>query len=134
VQRPPHRAPSVDLVLDKANTLPLYLQLKHRLIHLISVGDWQPGMVVPPVRQLAADVDLATATVQRAYGELRDLGLLVGEAGRGIFVADLPNGVPEIAVERRSVLHGLLARAIAHALTLGFTHQEIVETVRQLNA
>jgi GntR family transcriptional regulator len=66
----PRRAPPVDLVLDRRSALPLYLQLKHHLIHLVSAGVWQPGMSIPSVRQLAADLGLATATVQRAYGEL----------------------------------------------------------------
>jgi GntR family transcriptional regulator len=128
----PRRAPPVDLVLDKRSTLPLYLQLKHHLIHLVSSGVWQPGMAIPSVRQLAADLGLATATVQRAYGELQDLGVLVGQAGRGVFVADLANGMPEIPGERRGVLHGLLARSVSHALSLGFTQGEIVATVQQL--
>lgn len=132
MQGSPRRAPTVDLVLDKGSTLPLYLQLKHHLFHLISSGAWKPGRSIPSVRQLAADLGLATATVQRAYGELQDLGVLVGQAGRGVFVADLANGVPEIAGERRSVLHGLLARTVSHALSLGFTRQDIVATVREL--
>ncbi|MCC6180064.1 MAG: GntR family transcriptional regulator [Chloroflexi bacterium] len=128
----PRRAPFMDLVLDKGSTLPLYLQLKYHVMHLISSGVWQPGMPIPSVRQLAADLGLATATVQRAYGELQDFGVLVGQAGRGVFVADLASGVPEIPGERRNVLHSLLARAISHALSLGFTQQEIAATVHQL--
>ena len=129
---PPRRTPVVDLVLDKQSTLPLYLQLKHHITHLISSNLWQPGMTLPSVRQLAADLNLATATVQRAYAELQDLGILVGQAGRGVFVADLANGVPEMPGERRTILHGLLARAVSHALSLGFTQHEIVATAQQL--
>lgn len=128
------RVPIVDLVLDKKSTLPLYMQLKQHIIHLISSGAWQPAMSIPSVRQLAADLGLAAATVQRAYGELQDLGVLEGQAGRGVFVADLANGVPDVPGERRTVLHGLLASAVSHALSLGFGQQEIVTTVQQLVA
>ena len=81
---PPRRAPGVDLVLDKQSTLPLYLQLWHHSTHRIGSNVWQPDRPLPSVRQLAADLGLATATVQRAYEELQGLGILAGQAGRGV--------------------------------------------------
>jgi DNA-binding transcriptional regulator YhcF (GntR family) len=127
-----------DLTLDKRSNIPLYLQLKHHIVHLISSGEWMPGMAIPSVRQVASELSMATATVQRTYAELQAQGLLVGQAGRGVFVAELAVGVPvetrEIASEREAVLHGLLARSVSNAQSLGFRADEIVAKVRALAA
>jgi GntR family transcriptional regulator len=123
----------VDLVVDKrSTTIPVYLQLKHHIVHLISSGAMPPGAPLPSVRQLAGDLGLATATIQRAYSELQEIGMLVGQAGRGVFVADLANELPYLPGERLGMLRGVFARAVSHALSLGFGQQEIVATVRDL--
>ena len=128
----PRRNPATALLLDRRSPLPLYLQLKHHLIHLISSGAWEPGMPIPSIRQLAADLHLAATTVQRAYGELQDLGVLQGQAGRGVFVADLANDGSELLGERHGSLHDILGHAVSHAVSLGFSRQEIVSTVHLL--
>jgi DNA-binding transcriptional regulator YhcF (GntR family) len=127
-----HRTPSVKVALDPGSAVPLYLQLKHHILHLISAGHWQPGAPIPSVRQMAAEVGLATATVQRAYGELQAQAILVGQLGRGVFVADLGPGPPDLAGERSTVLRSLLARSVGHACALGFSGDEIAATVRAL--
>ncbi len=132
VAAPIRRPRLVDLVVDKRSTIPVYLQLKHHIVHLISSGALAPGTPLPSVRQLAGDLGLATATIQRAYGELQEIGMLVGQAGRGVFVADLANELPHLPGERLGVLRGVFARAVSHALSLGFGQQEIVATVRDL--
>ena len=101
-----------------------------------------PGLAIPSVRQLAGELHMATATVQRTYGELQAQGLLVGQTGRGVFVADLAVGAPpdkrlfarDLASERDAVLHGLLARGVVNARSLGFREDEIVAKVRVLAA
>lgn len=127
-------------MLDKHSTIPLFLQLKHHIIHLISSGEWTAGMPLPSVRQVASELGMATATVQRTYGELQAQGLLVGHVGRGVYVADLAIGVPGLdgasrgvlAAERGSVLRGLLARSVLLARGMGYREDEIMTTVRAL--
>ena len=127
-----YRPRMLDLVLDKHSTIPLYLQLKYHIVHLLSSGEWQPGMSLPSVRQLASDLGLATATVQRTYSELQAQGLVVGQTGRGVYVADLTTGVPDLSAERSEALRGLLARVVSHARGLGFADDEIASAMRDL--
>ncbi|MGI9613248.1 MAG: aminotransferase class I/II-fold pyridoxal phosphate-dependent enzyme [Acidimicrobiales bacterium] len=49
-----------------------------------------PGDRLPPVRSLAAQLDVAANTVAAAYRMLGDRGLAVGEGRRGTFVAARP--------------------------------------------
>ena len=118
-----------DLVLDKHSTVPLYLQLKHHIVHLISSGEYPPGTPLPSVRQVSTTLGLATATVQRTYGELQAQGLLVGQSGRGVFVAKLTAGLPALASERSDLLRDLVARTVAQARSFGFKDDEILTAV-----
>lgn len=127
-----YRPRASDVVLDRSSSVPLYLQLEQHLVHLISSGTWRPDTNVPSVRQLAADLRVATATVQRVYNDLQAQGLLIGRAGRGVFVADLASGAPPQSEERREILRGLLARPVAHARSLGFADSEVLETIERL--
>ena len=122
-----------DVVLDRGSTVPLYAQLAQHMVHLISSGAWPPGTAVPSVRQLAADLRLATATAQRVYADLQERGLLVGRPGRGVFVAELAPGVQPSGRERGGMLRDLLARPVSQARSLGFRDDELLDAIRQLS-
>ena len=106
--------------------------MKQHLIHLISYGTWQPNMPVPSVRQLATDLQMATATVQRVYQEMQAEGFLLAQPGRGVFVADMANSLPPRTEERGEILRALLARPISHARSLGFADAELLEAVGRI--
>lgn len=127
----PYRPRIHDLVLDKNSTIPLYLQLKQYIVHIISSGGWQPGMPLPSVRQLAKELGTARATVQHTYRDLQEQGLVVGQTGRGVYVAELAAGLPDQLAERSELLRGLFARTVSHARSLGFDEDEMVEVVRE---
>lgn len=123
-----------DLILDRSSVVPLYLQLKQHLIHLISYGTWQANMPVPSVRQLATDLQMATATVQRVYQELQAEGFLLAQPGRGVFVVDTAASPPPPTEERGEILRALLSRPISHARSLGFADTELLEAVGRITS
>jgi DNA-binding transcriptional MocR family regulator len=51
-------------------------------------GRLAPGALLPTHRQLAARHGIAIASATKIYARLRELGLVVGETGRGTFVRD----------------------------------------------
>ena len=53
-------------------------------------GDLAPGVRLPPVRDLAAAVEVSPATVAAAYRTLRQRGFVVADRGRGTSVAAIP--------------------------------------------
>ena len=129
-----YRPRLADVVLDRTSTVPLYAQLAQHMVHLISSGVWLPGTAVPSVRQLAADLGLATATAQRVYADLQERGLLVGQAGRGVFVAELAPGAQPSETARQAMLRDLLARPISQARSLGYGDDEVAAAVSALAA
>lgn len=89
---------------------------------------------MPSVRQLARDIGIATATVQRAYNELQSQGLLQAHAGRGVYVGELADRPPSLGAQRTTLLRDVLSAALAHARGLGFTPEGIVSATRELVA
>lgn len=61
--------------------------LVERLAADIAEGRLKPGDRLPPQRTFAYERGIATSTASRIYGELLKRGLVVGEVGRGTFVA-----------------------------------------------
>lgn len=69
--------------IDPADPTPPYEQLRRQLATLITAGALAEGTRLAPVRQLAADLALATGTVARAYRELESEGLVRTARGAG---------------------------------------------------
>jgi DNA-binding transcriptional MocR family regulator len=64
-----------------------YLALADELAAQIRDGALKIGERLPPQRQFAWSRNIAVSTASRVYGELLRRGLVVGEVGRGTFVA-----------------------------------------------
>lgn len=73
--------------VDTASPVPPYEQIRSQLARMIEAGVLATGAQLPPIRQLAADLGLATNTVARAYRELEAEGLVVSRVRHGTTVA-----------------------------------------------
>lgn len=86
----PHGRPmlSTPMALDRSADLPLYRQIEGELRDAILDGRLRPGMRLPSVRTLAADLGVARITVVTAYEQLAAEGYVEGRAGVGTIVAE----------------------------------------------
>ena len=116
------------LRVDPADPTPPFEQLRAQLADLISGGVLQAGARLPPVRQLAADLGLATGTVARAYRELESAGLVRTRRGGGTTVAADAPTLP--ASERDRRVEALMREAVAQARRLGTTDSAIEAALR----
>lgn len=74
--------------LDRYLTnLPLYAQLKERLIDLIAERVYQPGDQIPSQRELIDEFGASHMTVRRAINELIQEGVIHAIPGKGMFVS-----------------------------------------------
>jgi GntR family transcriptional regulator len=78
--------PAPTLQVDMSSPTPPYEQLREQIAGLIATGGLQAGERLPPVRQLAADLGLASGTVARSYQELEQAGLVEGRGRHGTIV------------------------------------------------
>jgi GntR family transcriptional regulator len=102
--------------IERNGHLPVYVQLKEQLKFLILNGELEPGTKLPAIRQLAGFLDINRNTVQKAYQELDDEGLVECHRGRGCLVAENAGAAaPTVSPE----LMGVIDRAIQEAGELG---------------
>ncbi len=69
---------------------PIYVQLVEILQSKIIAGEYKPGEKLPSVRDLAAEAGVNPNTMQRAFANLEQMGLIVTMRTNGRTVADNP--------------------------------------------
>ena len=113
--------------LDPSAHRPLSVQLRDGIAGRIASGRLAPGDRVPPVRELAAELGLASNTVAKAYRELESAGYLVGRGRHGTFVADV---LPGPANDAELLEDAALAFAV-RARRLGVSPERALRAARR---
>lgn len=108
--------------VDTTTDVPLWVQLRQRLIYLINSGYFKPGDQLPTVRGLASDISINYNTVNKAYLSLVSDGYLESTRGRGVFVRDLEAEVDEGFAKE---VDGLLEDCIAACRDLGLSLDDV---------
>ncbi|MHB8310200.1 GntR family transcriptional regulator [Metallibacterium sp.] len=70
------------------DSVPIYRQLRERVVAMILDGALKEGDALPSVRQVAADFQINPLTVSKAYQELVDEQLVEKRRGLGMYVID----------------------------------------------
>ena len=74
-------------MLDPANPLPLYQQLKTFIKQRITNGHWRPDQMIPSEKEFATIYHIAPGTVRMAINALVQDAVLYRKQGKGTFVA-----------------------------------------------
>jgi DNA-binding transcriptional regulator YhcF (GntR family) len=114
--------------VDTTSPVPPYEQVRLQLVDLIESGVIAAGTKLPPIRQLAADLDLAPGTVARAYRALDDAGLVSGRARTGTTVTARPK--PTAAQAQQQLSRAARSYA-ATARALGLTHEQAIAALNR---
>jgi GntR family transcriptional regulator len=70
------------------DNIPIYRQLKERVVGMMLDGVLKAGDALPSVRQVAAEYQLNPITVSKAYQELVDDNLVEKRRGIGMYVTE----------------------------------------------
>ena len=83
--------------LDAARAAPgpKYQLLRDAFVGAISSGEWTPGMRLPTEAELSKLLPYSLGTIQKAYGQLVQEGLVIRARGRGSFVAPIQRQMAE---------------------------------------
>ena len=117
----------VGLHVDQTDPTPPYEQLRRQLVVLIEAGTLREGARLPPVRQLAADLALATGTVARTYRELEKAGLVRSRRGAGTAVTPGKQVLTDAA--RRERIRVLARGAVQQSRLMGASDEEIRQAI-----
>ena len=117
-------APGFEVRIDDASDRAIHEQIVAQIQEAVATGTLRPGNRLPPVRQLADQLEIAPGTVARAYSELERRGIVVTDGARGTRVAERPR-TPVAARNRPENLVGLLRPVVVAAFHLGATAEEL---------
>ncbi|UCD24594.1 MAG: GntR family transcriptional regulator [Gemmatimonadota bacterium] len=113
--------------LDPGAEQPLSNQIADRIWLDVIGGTIETGERLPTVRQLAVHLGVTPKVVERAYEQLERLGIVSTRPGQGTFVR---LNVPDNEVrERRRELEQCSLDAVAHAESLGFSIEELLDAL-----
>lgn len=118
---------TVQITIDADSGIPLWLQLRNRLIYLIASGKFRVGDKLPTVRELAVDLGINYNTVSKVYQDIERDGYIVSKRGKGTFVAERASAELEAM---KTEVDFLADEFIRQCRELGVPRQDIAELVR----
>ena len=116
---------ALDITVDVRTATPPYEQIRRQIAAYVDAGLLAEGTRLPTMRALAADLDVATGTVARAYAELEAAGLVSSRRRTGTVVT---GGRPAFPAGDR--LHALAVDLVVRARAAGVDDEGILRTVR----
>jgi DNA-binding transcriptional regulator YhcF (GntR family) len=113
------------LNVDLASEVPIYQQLRDRIVEAIAAGVLTEGSPLPATRALAADFGINFHTVNKAYDLLRQQGLIrLNRKTGGVVTRTVAD--PPFRADWAARARTLLAEAVAK----GLPADEILKTCR----
>lgn len=95
--------------------LPIYLQIVRHVKRGIAAGTVQAGDELPSRRVLSAQLGVNPNTVQKAYRQLEEEGLITSRSGAKSEVALTPSTVEQVRSQLLEQEAGLLLRSLRQA-------------------
>jgi len=108
-----------EIIMETGSKSPIYKQLVEQFEDAIRSGKLAPGEQIPSMNDFAAQLDISKETVKKAYGILREKGLLIPQQGKGFYVAEADNASkPRVLVlfDKLSIYKEVLYNSLAEEL------------------
>lgn len=105
------------IAVDLSSRVPIYRQIVERVTELVLLGVWPEGTQLPSVRSLALELGTNPNTIQKAYQELENRGIIRSAAGRGSFVAGREAAQGILRAQAESSLREAAQKAVLAGLT-----------------
>jgi DNA-binding transcriptional regulator YhcF (GntR family) len=74
--------------IDEHSITPKYLQLLNSILKGIEDGKIEKNDILPSINDFSVALDTSRNTIERAYNELKKIGVVSSVAGKGYFIAD----------------------------------------------
>jgi GntR family transcriptional regulator len=115
--------------ITTGSSAPIYRQIIDQICRAVATGRLVPGEQMPSVRALAEELVLNPNTIARAYADLIREGVLDGQQGKGVFVAERRSVYTK--AERLRRLDSRLEALVNDGLHLGFSPEELQEALER---
>lgn len=116
------------LEIDLTSDVPIYRQIRDRIVRGAASGALAPGERLPTVRQLAADLGVNPMTVNKAYALLKAEGIIVMDRRRGaqIYESFAQSGTPDDDFDGKASL------LLSEARTKGVSKQALLARISEI--
>ncbi len=118
----------MDLKWQFTNDKPIYHQITEQIKEMIVSGALAPGDRVPTVREISESASVNPNTVQKAFAELEETGLVHTYSTAGRFVT---KSKPVIAATRREIIDDVVAEFMREMKLYGYTKEEIAQIITE---
>ncbi|MEB4613777.1 GntR family transcriptional regulator [Leucobacter sp. M11] len=113
--------------VDPRSEVPIYQQIRDRIVEAIASGELRPEDTLVSVRQLATMFGINSATVAKAYDALRQDGLIRTNHKSGSVVSRGPGqGTSQGFIEQ---WQGRARTLLSEAIAQGLTDAEVMDQV-----
>ena len=114
--------------IDFNAAYPIYEQVIEELKKELVRGELKAGDKLPSQRKLARKIDVNPNTVQRAYREMEQRGLVETKRGRGTFIKDDDKVMIEI---KKEMAESAVKEFLDEMISLGFDKENIVKKINE---
>lgn len=112
---------------NEESRVPLWMQLRNRLVYLINSGHYQPGDQLPTIHEMAIDLSINYNTVSKVYTSLANDGYITSKRGVGAFVNGFDAGESR---EQADAIEQALDECIAALTDIGLSNRDIEAAMR----
>ncbi|MEW6637858.1 MAG: GntR family transcriptional regulator [Actinomycetota bacterium] len=104
----------MEIQVDSKSSVPVHVQLKEQIKHLILDGRFEVGERLPSIRAMAGFLRINRNTVARVISDLEREGSVESRRGSGVYVVEPP--VDESDLKRQEVLERVMDLAAAQGV------------------
>jgi GntR family transcriptional regulator len=120
------------LLRIEQNGVPIYVQIRDQVMHMIGTGALQPGRQMPTMRQVAVALRVDLNTVRHAYDELARAGVINVVRARGTYVAERRRAGRTAAAATVKLTDEIAKRCIELATAAGIEPALVARRVVQM--
>lgn len=117
--------------IEPSSGKPIYKQIIDQINRLVMSGFLKPGAEIPPVRQVASDLEVNPMTVSKAYSLLEATGVLERLRGKGMIVSRNQRSTNSLAKKLQQI-HPSLLESATQAKQLALPKKAVLEAFNQL--
>jgi GntR family transcriptional regulator len=117
-----------DFAIDEKSGIPVWVQLRNRLLFLITSGYYAVGDQLPTVHKMAIMLKINYNTVNKVYQGLERDGYIVSRRGQGTFVTEF-EGMAAGATGSTTDL--ITDEYLAKMKELGLTPQDVTQLIEK---
>ena len=118
----------MNIVISPTSEDPIYKQIYDQVSSQIIRGELPSDYCLPPIRTVAKELRISVITIKRAWEELEHDGFIYTMAGKGCFVASLPQ--EELTDKRDALASEKMLKDIEYYKSLGLSLNEVEKLLK----